>query len=81
MPMVGETIASIKSYERRCAHGTSSDLSNTSSGPVYAAINSFLPSNDPNTSGKPKAYLNWGLLDDLSEMILKKAGDIRLLLL
>ncbi len=45
-------------------HGAVADLSNTTNGPVYAAINSFLPSNDPNTSGKPKAYLNWVLLDD-----------------
>ncbi len=31
---------------------------------IYAALNSFLPSDDPNTSGRPKAYLNWILLDD-----------------
>ena len=46
------------------SHGVITDLTNTSSSPLYAALNSFLPSNDPNTTGKPKAYLNWILLDD-----------------
>lgn len=46
------------------AHGVVTDLTNSTSGPVYAAVNSFLPTNDPNTTGKPKAYLNWILLDD-----------------
>ncbi len=45
-------------------HGAVTDLNNTTSGPIYAALNSFLPNKDPNTSGKPKAYLNWILLDD-----------------
>ena len=45
------------------SHGVITDFTNTS-GPMYAAVNSFLPSNDPNTTGKPKAYLNWILLDD-----------------
>ena len=44
--------------------GTITDLNNTTTSPIYAALNSFLPSNDPNTTGKPKAYLNWILLDD-----------------
>ena len=44
--------------------GTITDLNNTSTSPIYAALNSFLPSNDPNTTGKPKAYLNWILLDE-----------------
>jgi RHS repeat-associated protein len=46
------------------SHGVVSDLTNTSTSPIYAALNSFLPTNDPNTTGKPKAYLNWILLDD-----------------
>jgi RHS repeat-associated protein len=46
------------------AHGVVTDLTNSSTGPVYAAVNAFLPTNDPNTVGKPKAYLNWILLDD-----------------
>jgi hypothetical protein len=44
--------------------GSISDLNNTTTSPIYAALNSFLPTNDPNPSGKPKAYLNWILLDD-----------------
>jgi RHS repeat-associated protein len=43
--------------------GSLSDLTGTSS-PVLGALNSFLPTNDPNTTSKPKAYLNWILLDD-----------------
>jgi len=46
------------------AHGMVTDLTNSTSGPVYAAVNSFLPTNDPDMVGKPKAYLNWILLDD-----------------
>jgi RHS repeat-associated protein len=46
------------------SHGVVTALTNPVSSPVYSALNSFLPSNDPNTVGKPKAYLNWILLDD-----------------
>jgi RHS repeat-associated protein len=45
-------------------HGVLSELNNTSGSPVYAALNSFLPANDPATSTTPKAYLNWMLLDN-----------------
>jgi RHS repeat-associated protein len=45
-------------------HGVVTDLTNPVSSPIYSALNSFLPTNDPNTVGKPKAYLNWILLDD-----------------
>ncbi len=44
--------------------GSITDLNNQTSSPIYAALNSFLPSNDPNQTTKPKAYLNWILLDD-----------------
>ncbi|HVY73739.1 MAG TPA: DUF6443 domain-containing protein [Puia sp.] len=44
--------------------GTVSGLSDPVTGPVYAALNSFLTDKDPNPSGKPKAYLNWILLDE-----------------
>ena len=44
-------------------HGTFAGL-NTSGSPVYTALNSFLPANDTSKSGKPKAYLNWMLLDN-----------------
>ena len=43
--------------------GSLTDLNNTGASPIYAALNSFLPNDDPNTSGKPKAYLNWILLN------------------
>jgi RHS repeat-associated protein len=43
--------------------GSLTDLNNTTTSPIYAALNSFM-SNDPNPTGKPKAYLNWILLDD-----------------
>jgi RHS repeat-associated protein len=46
------------------AEGTLSGFE-SSSGPVYAAINSFLPAKDPAPpAGYPKAYLNWVFLDD-----------------
>ncbi len=45
------------------AKGTVTDLSGSGS-PVYGGLNSFLTNNDPNTTGKPKAYLNWILLDE-----------------
>ncbi len=45
-------------------HGTITDLNNTSGSPVYTALNSFLPANETSTTGKPKAYLNWMLLDN-----------------
>jgi RHS repeat-associated protein len=44
--------------------GSITDLNNTSTSPIFAALNSFMPANDPNQSTKPKAYLNWILLDD-----------------
>ncbi len=43
--------------------GTFGDLS-ASTGPVYSAANSFMSINNPTPSGKPKAYLNWMLLDE-----------------
>jgi RHS repeat-associated protein len=46
------------------SHGVVTDLTNPVSSPIYSALNNFLPSNDPNTTTKPKAYLNWILLDD-----------------
>jgi RHS repeat-associated protein len=44
--------------------GSISDLNNTTTSPVYGALNSFLPSKDSNTTTRPKAYLNWILLDE-----------------
>jgi RHS repeat-associated protein len=44
--------------------GSMTDLNNTSSSPIYAALNSFLPTADSTPTTRPKAYLNWILLDD-----------------
>jgi len=44
-------------------HGAAASLSGSGS-PVYSALNSFLPSQEMDTAGKPKAYLNWMLLDN-----------------
>ena len=44
-------------------HGTVAGL-NMSGSPAYAALNSFLPANEGSPLGKPKAYLNWMLLDN-----------------
>jgi RHS repeat-associated protein len=45
-------------------HGQLPDLNNMSTSPVYAALSSFESSNDSTLVSKPKAYLNWMLLDD-----------------
>ncbi len=44
--------------------GSITDLNNTTTSPIYAALNSFFANSDPNPTGKPKAYLNWILLDN-----------------
>jgi RHS repeat-associated protein len=43
--------------------GTLSQL-NTTTSPLYTALNSFINANNPAIAGKPKAYLNWILLDE-----------------
>ncbi len=45
-------------------HGTVADLAGSSAAPLYGALNNFLPVNDGGTAGKPKAYLNWILVDN-----------------
>jgi len=46
-------------------HGTLATLDpQTSTNPAYQALNSFLPSNDSTPATKPKAYLNWMLLNN-----------------
>ena len=45
------------------SHGTLGQL-NTTGSPLYTALNTFITNDDPVISGKPKAYLNWILLDD-----------------
>jgi len=55
-------------------HGAMADLNNTSGSPVYAALNNFMPNNDPNVTGKPKAYLNWMLLDNQFNYVGNQSG-------
>jgi RHS repeat-associated protein len=46
-------------------HGAASDLGNPSTSPLLGALNSFLSDPAvPDDGGKPKAYLNWVLLDN-----------------
>jgi len=45
-------------------HGGLAGLTNPGNGPIYGAVNSFLPSADTNTTAIPKAYLNWMLVDN-----------------
>jgi hypothetical protein len=45
------------------AKGTLSQL-NSTSGPLYAALNSFITNKDGTVAGQPRAYLNWILLDN-----------------
>jgi RHS repeat-associated protein len=45
------------------AKGTFSQL-NSTSGPLYAALNSFITNKDGTVAGQPRAYLNWILLDN-----------------
>jgi RHS repeat-associated protein len=45
------------------SHGSAALLSGGGS-PLQGALTSYLSGNNPTTSGKPNAYLNWILLDD-----------------
>jgi RHS repeat-associated protein len=59
--------------------GAEGGLSNyTASGsPVYAAVSSFLSTNDPAPpAGYPKAYLNWVFLDDQFNYVSASSGAI-----
>jgi RHS repeat-associated protein len=44
--------------------GTLGELTNSSSGPLLNAVNDFRTAHNPSQSNKPKAYLNWMLLDE-----------------
>jgi RHS repeat-associated protein len=46
------------------AKGTLTELSNLSISPLAGALNSFRTNNNTEPVGKPKAYLNWILLDE-----------------
>jgi len=56
--------------------GTVSGYSATGS-PVYAAVSSFLSTNDPTApSGYPQAHLNWILLDDQFNYVSSSSGSV-----
>jgi RHS repeat-associated protein len=57
---------------------TPTDLGNTS-GTVYSGLSSFLTqhTDDPNENGRPKAYLNWMLLDEQFNYVPASSGFIR----
>jgi RHS repeat-associated protein len=44
--------------------GSLTDLNNTTTSPLFSAINSFATGNNPTIASKPRAYLNWILLDE-----------------
>lgn len=44
--------------------GTLPQLSNSSTSPLLGALNGFRTDNNPDPTGKPKAFLNWILLDE-----------------
>jgi RHS repeat-associated protein len=44
--------------------GTLGELANSGSSPLLGPLNLFRSGNNPDPSGKPKAYLNWILLDE-----------------
>ncbi|MFT3704798.1 MAG: DUF6443 domain-containing protein [Agriterribacter sp.] len=46
------------------AKGSLTDLNNTTTSPLFSALNSFTAANNPTIASKPRAYLNWILLDD-----------------
>ena len=45
-------------------HGALTDIGNAATSPVASSITSFMNTNDSTPSTKPKAYLNWMLLDN-----------------
>ena len=46
------------------AKGSLADLNNTTTSPLFSAINSFAGANNGTIASKPRAYLNWILLDE-----------------
>ncbi|MDF2189979.1 DUF6443 domain-containing protein [Paraflavitalea sp. CAU 1676] len=54
--------------------GALAALSNTSTSPLLGAVNSFRSNKNPNQTGKPKAYLNWILLDEQLNYVAGSSG-------
>jgi len=49
---------------------------NTTSSPLYGALNSFITNKEGTVAGKPRAYLNWMLLDDQYQYDAARSGAI-----
>ena len=54
--------------------GALSVLNNGSNSPLLGALNSFRNTNNPNQASKPKAYLNWILLDEQLNYVAAGSG-------
>ncbi|MDF2187141.1 DUF6443 domain-containing protein [Paraflavitalea sp. CAU 1676] len=58
------------------AKGALADLSNSSGGPVFGALSAFRDANNPAQPTKPKAYLNWILLDEQLNYVAGSSGAV-----
>jgi hypothetical protein len=58
------------------AKGTLAQLENTTTSPLLGGINSFRSSNNPDQPTKPKAYINWMLLDEQFNYVAASSGAI-----
>jgi len=56
--------------------GTLTALSNSTSSPLLGALGSFRSGNNPSQATKPKAYLNWILLDEQLKYVAASSGAI-----
>ena len=56
--------------------GTLTALSNGTSSPLLGALGSFRSGNNPSQATKPKAYLNWILLDEQLKYVAASSGAI-----
>lgn len=56
--------------------GAFSQLSNPSTSPLAGILNSFRGVNNPSQSAKPKAYLNWILLDEQLKYVSTVSGAV-----
>ncbi len=56
--------------------GTLTALSNSASSPLLGALGSFRTGNNPSQPTKPKAYLNWILLDEQLNYVAASSGAV-----